>query len=257
MTRALPRTNLHSSSLIRFFAYLAMVDAVEPGNAFAEKLGLWLDFTDAITLRAAHDAPTTSTPAVPSGGPSAARLAVAAQFARVRAALADSITKSCAPNGGKTRLEMPTPQPGVPMDLAAAYAPYRRCYLAHQRDMDLSVRPLRVNVRDVLASASPPLQKLAALDAALDGILREREASLLSTVPALLRKRFEHLFKTHQQTLVDTQQADNPAAWMQAGAWLACFHHELQMVLLAELDLRLQPTLGLMEALNHELTKHQ
>lgn len=252
-----PRTPFHSSSLIRFFADLALVDAVEPGGAFAEKLGLWLDFTDAITLRAAHDASTTSTPGTPSGGQSPAGVAVGAQFARVRAALADSITKSCSQNGGKSRIELPALQPGVPMDLAAAYAPYRRCYLALQRDMDLGVRPLRVNVREVLASASPPLQKLAALDAALDGILREREASLLSTVPALLRKRFEHLFRTHQQTLVDTRQADNPAAWMQAGAWLACFRNELQTVLLAELDLRLQPTLGLMEALNKETTRHQ
>lgn len=257
MTRALPRTNLHSSRLIRFFADLAMVDAVGPGNAFAEKLGLWLDFTDAITLRAAHDVSTTGTPEAPSGVQAHARVAVGAQFARVRAALADSITKSCSPNGGKTRIEMPTPQAGVPLDLGVAYAPYRRSYLAHQRDMDLSVRPLRANVREVLASASPPLKKLAALDAALDEILREREASLLSTVPSLLKKRFEQLFKAHQQTLVDTQQADNPAAWMRAGAWLACFCHELETVLLAELDLRLQPTLGLMEALNHETTKHQ
>ena len=257
MTRALPRTNLHSSRLIRFFADLALVDAVEPGNAFAEKLGLWLDFTDAITLRAAHDLSTSNTPGTPWGGQPNARVAVGAQFARVRAALADSITKSCSPNGGKSRMEMPAPQAGVPMDLAAAYAPYRRCYLAHQRDMDLSGRPRGVSVRDVLASASPPLRKLAALDAALDGILRERETSLLVTVPALLKKRFEQWFKAHQQTLVDTQQADNPAAWMQAGAWLARFCHELETVLLAELDLRLQPTLGLMEALNNETTKHQ
>ncbi len=244
MTRALPRTNLHSSRLIRFFADLALVDAVEPGNAFAEKLGLWLDFNDAITLRAAHDTSTANPPGTPFGAPAAARVAVGAQFARTRAALAESITK------------MPASKPDLPMELAAAYEPYRRCYLAHQRDMDLSIRPLRVNVREVLTMASPALKKLAALDAALDGILRERESSLLSTVPGLLKKRFVQLFKAHQQTLVDTQQADNPALWMQAGGWLARFCSELQTVLLAEVDLRLQPTVGLMEALNNEITQH-
>lgn len=254
MTRALPRTHFHSSRLIRFFADLALVDAVEPGNAFAEKLGLWLDFTDAITLRAAHDASTASTPGTQFGAQSTASAAVGHQFARVRAALADSITKSCSPHGGKTRIEMSAPLPGEPVDLAAAYEPYRRSYLAHQRDMDLSIRPLRAHVRDVLAKASPPLKKLAALDAALDGILRDREIHLLATVPGLLRKRFEQLLKAHQQGLADTQQADNPALWVQAGAWAARFSQELQTVLLAELDLRLQPTLGLMEALNNEMT---
>lgn len=256
MTRALPRTNLHSSRLIRFFADLALVDAAEPGNAFAEKLGLWLDFNDAITLRSAHDASTASPPGTPLGVPSTAGVALGEQFARVRAALADSITKSCSPHGGKPRMEWPASKPGLPMDLAAAYEPYRRCYLAHQRDMDLSVRPLRTNVREVLMRASPPLKKLAALDAALDAILRDRESSLLSTVPGLLKKRFVQLFKAHQQKLADTQQADNPALWMQAGGWLARFCNELQTVLLAELDLRLQPTVGLMEALNNEITQH-
>lgn len=250
-----PRSHLHSSSLIRFFSDLALVNAVEPGNAFAEKLGLWLDFTDAITLRAAHDASIANTPSTPSEARSAAGGAVGAQLARVRATLANSISKSCSPQGGKTRLEWPTSQPGEPVDLGQAYEPYRRSYFAHQRDMDLSIRPLRAHVREVLAKASPPLKRLAALDAALDGILRERESQLLATVPALLRKRFEQLLTAHQQGLADTQQADNPTLWMQAGAWLARFSQEWQTVLLAELDLRLQPTVGLMEALNNEITQ--
>ena len=40
---------------------------------------------------------------------------------------------------------------------------------------------------------------------------------------------------------------------MKDGAWLARFCHELQTVLLAELDLRLQPTLGLLEAYQKEI----
>jgi hypothetical protein len=49
-----------------------------------------------------------------------------------------------------------------------------------------------------------------------------------------------------------TQQTDQPALWLQAGGWLAHFCQELHTVLLAELDLRLQPTLGLVEALQNE-----
>jgi hypothetical protein len=59
---------------------------------------------------------------------------------------------------------------------------------------------LRARVRERLARTSPKLQKLAALDAAFDAILKEREGKLLGTVPALLEKRFGQLFTAHQQS---------------------------------------------------------
>ncbi|MDO8251018.1 MAG: DUF3348 domain-containing protein [Rhodoferax sp.] len=239
MTRALTRTNFHSSRLIRVLADLAVVDAVEPGTAFAEKLGLWLNLHDAITLCAALNESTASQPPAQIGVKSVTSVAIGDEFAQVRTTLVNSITKSCPPN------------------LGADYEPYRRYYSAHQRDMDSSVRPLRSKVREVLARASPALRQLAALDATLDAILCERESKLLSTVPLLLKRRFEQLRQAHRQMLVDTQQADDPALWMKSGAWLARFCNELQTALLAELDLRLQPTVGLIEAINNEMTKHK
>ncbi|MDO8773634.1 MAG: DUF3348 domain-containing protein [Burkholderiaceae bacterium] len=256
MTRALTRTNFHSSRLIRVLADLAVVDAVEPGIAFAEKLGLWLNLHDAITLCAALNESTASQP-TQFGVKSVTSVVIGNEFARIRASLVTSITKSVTPNLGKSRLELPMPKPGVPLEDATDYEPYRRYYAAHQRDMDSSVRPLRSNVRAVLAEASPALRQLAALDATLDAILCERESKLFSTVPLLLERRFEQLRQAHQQMLVDTQQADDPALWMKAGAWLARFCNELQTALLAELDLRLQPTVGLIEAINNEMTKHK
>lgn len=253
MTRVLPRTNFHSSKLIRCLADLAIVDAALPGNAFAEKMGLWVHFTDAIILAALHNDSTASQPKMHSEAYSAARVAIGVEFDRIRVSLVNSITKSCSPNLGKTYIELPVPKLELPLDLAAAYAPYRRFYDAHQRDMELSIQPLRVNAREALAKASPTLKKLADLDAAFAGILSDRESKLLSTVPGLLKKRFEQLFKAHQQILIDTQQADNPACWTQAGAWLTRFCNELQTLLLAELEFRLQPTVGLIEAFNNEI----
>lgn len=249
MTRVLPRTNFHSSQLIRCLADLAIVDAAEPGSTFAEKLGLWVHFTDAIILSALHGDSIARPSRTHSEAQSSARAAVGAEFDRIRDNLVNSITRSCSPNSGKTAIKLPVPQLELPMDLAAAYAPYRRFYDAHQRDMELSIQPLRVNVREALAKVSPPLKKLADLDAVFETILRDREGKLLSTVPGLLKKRFEHLFKAHQQSLIDTRQADNPAGWTQTGAWLARFCSELQTLLLAELAFRLQPTVGLIEAL--------
>jgi hypothetical protein len=229
---------------------MAMVDAVDPGNAFAETLGQWIHFADAITLSAVHN------DGIPQGEQVVAHItaaaAAAAEFERVQAFLTNSIAKSCAPNPGKTHIKLPTPALELPMDVAAAYVPYRRFYEAHQRDMELSILPLRTNVREAVAKASPRLAKLAELDMTLEKILRDRESKLLSKIPVLLKKRFEQLFKEHQQKLLDTNQADNPAGWVQAGGWLARFCNDMQMLLLAELELRLQPAMGLIEAFKQD-----
>ena len=256
MTRVLPHTNFHSSKFLRCLADLAIVDAVESGNAFAEKLGLWIHFTDAITLSAVHNDSIASSPKMEPEAQCSARVAADIEFDRIQANMINSIMKSCSPNSGKTHskthIKLPEPVLELPMDLAAAYAPFRRFYEAHQRDMELSIAPLRKNVREALAKVSPKLKKLAELDAMLEKILRDRESKLLSKVPVLLKKRFEQLFKAHQQKLVDTQQADNPAAWTQAGGWLARFCNDMQTLLLAEVELRLQPTMGLIEAFKQD-----
>lgn len=263
MTRALPRTSFNSSRLIRFLADLSIADATESKQAFAERLGQWLDFADAITLSAALGASPASQSAAQSGGQSVPTAAVDEEFARVRTALVSSITNSCSFNAGETRIKLPVPKPGATIEinegrgLAAAYEPYRRFHLAHQREMESSVRPLRAQVREALAKASPALKPLASLDAALDQILGDRERTLLSTVPLTLEKRFEQLLKAHQQTLLETAQADDSALWLQPGGWLASFCRELQGVLLAELDVRLQPVVGLIEAFSNEANKQK
>lgn len=256
MKQALPRTNFNSSKLIRFLTDLSIVDAAESKQAFAERLGEWLDFSDAITLHAAHNVSTLSSSVAHSGKESVANNSVEEEFARARTALVTSITTSCSPAGGEARIKLPTPKPGSDIEIAAAYDPFHRFYLAHQSEMELSVRPMRVRVRLALSAASVTLGKLAGLDAALGKILEGRERQLLSTVPLLLEKRFEQLRHTHRQRLADTQQTDDPSLWMQPGEWLALFCRELQGVLLAELDLRLQPTVGLIEAFSNKVNTH-
>lgn len=255
MTRALARTNFNSSRLVRYLADLGLAETTAPGHAFAERLGLWLDFNDALALYSVLNPGAAGSALPPSGVDAVARETLSEVFARVRTNLAHSITQSCSPGGG-ARIKLPTPEAGAPLEIAAHYEPYRRFYLMHQREMETKLRPLRASVREALGKMSPALAKLAALDAAFDEILFEREGRLLATVPALLEKRFGQLFQVHRQAVGDSPHGDDPATWMQAGGWLAEFCRELQGVLLAELDLRLQPTLGLMEAFSNETTKH-
>ena len=256
MTRALTRTNLHHSRLIRVLTDLAMLDAVAPTTAFAEKLGLWLDLNDAITLCAVHNASATGPQVASAPAEAGAGAAMDRELVRVRTSLVNSITQGSSPKDAKTRAALPTPKRDAPFDAATAFEPYRRYYLAHQRDMETRIGPLRAQMRDVLAKASPALRTLAALDSVFDGMLSDRESKLLARLPGLMEQRFEHLHQTHPPSPVEAAHADHPAPLMPTGAWLARVGHELQTVLLAELDLRLQPTVGLIEAFNNETTRH-
>ena len=252
MTRVPTRTHFFSSRLIRILSDLAILEAVEPSAGFSEQLGLWVDYSDAIALSTALNAGSPCPPDTRAAAPSVAGDAAGQALARLRSRLENSITQ-CEPTPpGMSLVAWPSPDFELPLKVATAYEPYRRYYAACQRQMDADIRPLRVSVREALAKTSPPLRQLAALDAALDKVLYDRESQLLSTVPLLLRKRFEDLLKAHRQSLLDTQQVDKPEDWMQQGGWLARFCHELQTVLLAELDVRLQPTVGLIEALHNE-----
>lgn len=247
MTRVPPHTNFHSSLLIRRLAELDLLEVAEPAGDFAEELGQWMHFTDAIALSSVHESGMAKMPAQSAELREAAGLGLTAEFERISASIVSSIAKSCTGKGGNSHIRLPlTPEGEV------SYLPYRQFYEAHQRDMELSVEPLRVNLRAALAKASPGLRKLAELDVVMERILREREGKLLARVPVLLKKRFDAQYAAHQELLAASGQPDNRAAWMQAGGWLARFCQTLHTLLLAEAELRLQPSTGLLEALKQQ-----
>jgi hypothetical protein len=55
--------------------------------------------------------------------------------------------------------------------------------------------------------------------------------------------------------LASKADLNSPQQWLRKGAWLDNFINEMQGLLLAELDLRLMPLIGLMEALDVEVVK--
>ncbi len=251
MSRPLTRTNFNSSKLTRLLADLALVDAAESGNAFAEKLGLWVAFTDAIALRAAHDAKPETSISEQNGE----RCDALEEFTRVKTQMMLATTNRHATSGVRSRIALPIPKVGVSYEDAVSFEPYRRYYLAHQRDMEQQIQSLRAKVRSLLGKTSPALRQLADLDAAFDTILSARESKLLSRLPSLLEQRFKQLLQVHQLAQVDIHEVDNPDLWMNPEGWLSRFFSELQSVQLAELDMRLQPTEGLIEALKTEIDR--
>ncbi len=212
-----------SSRLVRQLGEAAPVDTPAPGMDFAERLSLWLNAFDAIALQSAQQAiRAIRTAAPPRPGeprpPTAATLAE--DLARVRSVVSRAIGRELDPLATALPASVaPGADPG--------YAPYLHRHQALQRQMDQLIAPLRDHARQALAAASPRLRQLAALDATLEHLLAPREQALLPTVAQLLERRYA-------QT--------SPEA----------FDREWRLALLAELDLRLEPVTGLVEALQHE-----
>ncbi|MBC7481511.1 MAG: DUF3348 domain-containing protein [Rhizobacter sp.] len=222
MSPALPRTSFNSSSLVRALSNLTrsgmaaadVVDATDSKQTLAERLSPWLAWTDAIALSAVLEGGSAL---MLSDTPSDGTASVIDEWARVRAELTRAITADPV---------FATDHAGS----AASFAPYRHRYVTHQRAMEARIGRLRAKVRAALAGHSPKLRRLAALDAVLEHALSARERQLLSTVPKWLEKHFERL--RHGQQELDGK--------------------DMQGVLLAELETRLQPVEGMIDALGNE-----
>lgn len=262
MTRSRPRANFNRSGLIHALAGLSGVDVEVPSQSLAERLGPWLDVTDAIALFAALNPGQRCENDEPARGQSAQHVSLREELARTRAALANSTgADELARLSDKARVQSPPQKSAAPDRGAVEFLPYRRHYLARQRAMASSIGPLRAKARAALSLCAPEFRQLAELDAVMEQALADRESDLLVIVPRFLEQRFEKLRQSHLQARAEALQTDDPDTWLQPGGWLYLFHKDLQDVLQAELELRLQPVVGLIETLiethGNQVSSHQ
>lgn len=224
----------NDSLLVRHLATLAPPAPAPADPGVAQRVAQWLNVADAITLHAAHQSlAQVPTPPKPQRGKAPVTPASLQQaLERTRQTLRASIARR-----EKT--------------LDTEYPLYHQRYQDEQRRMEMSVQALREHVRQgLLAQSSPRLAQLVALDTLLGQMLAPREQRLLAGVPGFLKTRYQHLRAEHQPK---TPQFDGRLAPVHPqAAWLAQFVNEFEQTLLAELDLRLQPILGMLEALSHE-----
>lgn len=199
--------------------------APAPATPVAERLGGWLGWADAIQLSQALAAP----PAGPPGNAAARRVAqdwADAALDRVQTELRAGFVDA------ELARESAEPLPDKPAPLADLLAPHRLHHAQQQRAIAARVASLRERLRARLADVAPGLAQLASLDAVFDRALAVQERQTLAGLPTLLTRRAE------------AHAAADPRRW-RARLWA-----DLQRVLQAELDLRLQPVLGLIEALH-------
>src|SRR3954467_12859220 len=103
MTRVLPHTNFHSSQLIRRLAELDLLEGLEPAAGFAEELGQWMHFTDAISLSSVLESGMGKMLEQNPAQRQATGAGLTAEFERTCTLIVNSITKSCA-TGGKSHI---------------------------------------------------------------------------------------------------------------------------------------------------------
>lgn len=218
MATGLPRARFNSSGLVRLLNDMAPAEVADTGQTLGEQLGLWLGWTDAIALAGVLGAAAEASgqARVPT------QQALAQDLARTSGQLAQAFAQD--------------PQlqpPAAPDDTVPDFAPYRRSHQAHQAAMDQAVPALRDRARAALAARPGAGAQLAALDEVMAQALAERERQTLASVPRWLESRYRQLHA----------HADSPAQAERR------FRQDLQDLLRAELELRLQPVQGLLDAL--------
>ena len=183
------------------------------------------------------------------------------EFLRVRMSLMRSVVGSFSQAAGPARIKLPSLEAGVPLDKLASFEPYHHFYAAHQREFASRIQALQLSVRDAISALSAELAQLAALDEALRDSLATHTRKNLAHIPKLLARRFDFLLRenqSHQDNQDMAEPVNQPdedilGTWIRPNGWLGRFFKEMQGLLLAELELRLLPVQGLVEAANEQV----
>ena len=212
------QTSLTGSALVRLLEALSdsRVRVRDARTGFTDGLVQWVGWADAIALSAALERPSSAAVV------SEASLDERAECNRIRTSLTQSAARAMAPTGHSA------------MEASVGFGSLRKRYVTQQQAMEVAIGTLRERVRAELGARSPELARLAALDAVMAQVLNVQERRLLATVPGLLEK--------HYRRLRDEG----------SGNWVTLLMQDMHTVLLAELDLRLQPVEGLVDALDKD-----
>ena len=169
------------------------------------------------------------------------------ELQRVRDTLLGAVDRSFEPGNRASRIRLPLPGPPRWDEGPAACAPYLKFYMAHQAQFDATVQGLHLRIRTMAAGTCDALARLAALDLALADTLYPSARRFFGTVPALVGARFEQLIQ--QGGTGTANEDDMQSRWERL---LSAFSEELRSLLEAEMDARLLPVLGLVEAIEEQ-----
>lgn len=230
MTQVTPTSSLLSNSrLVSLLTDMTSAKVPVSGRHFSEKLGSFLDMSDSIALSEVHASLSRSKyePLLTDVS------AIQDKFLQARRDIVASVMRSFSPGSSPLGIKLPVRAKDSVAVEPLSFGPYHRFYAAHQRDLDIKVSSLHSQIRDLVAGLSPEMAQLSMLDKALTETFLLRTRKFLNTVPRILA--------THFETLAQTEGTH-------ADAWLEQFCGDMKAVLLAEIEVRLMPVLGLIES---------
>ena len=117
------------------------------------------------------------------------------------------------------------------------FSPYQRYYTSQQIEMGVAIKALRQQLRHQVSSISLEMHRLASLDEVLEANLEAHVRKQFNAVT----KGLEIYFKTEMTKQTGEIELDQ---------FLSPFYQKMRELLLAELEARMQPIFGLLEALN-------
>ena len=224
MNRAEPQALHRTTRLAACLQELGLDGHRHTAYNLVERLSALIDLSDAFELSEQlrglprmkfNPDPATNTPSNDN---------IKALFLKERKALMEMLLHKSTPGPDNLALGLEAPD---------SFDMLLRFYTLQQSDMEHQVHKLRLQLRDAMSRASRELKQLALLDAALADTINQETRKALAVMPRLLQRHFATL-----------QQ--------QPGTYLT-FIGDMQKLLLAELDIRLLPLMGLVEALDDHL----
>ncbi|MGS2718288.1 DUF3348 family protein [Eionea flava] len=225
------------SALISGLQSLALVDTKVPHKQFVATVGQFIDFGGAFGLAdfLATLPRVSMKEGLDSGVINAKSIQLAYTVARDdgRAHIQERTSAYLSKVAGEAALEEPE------QTAEASLKVHQRFYSLQQSEMESRVLTLHRQICRQLTRYSPQLAQLVALDNKLAEILASHSRKAFGAIGHLMTKRFDEVLSRLPDATLDAET-------------LSTFIAEMKMLLLAELDIRLHPTLGLVEALIKE-----
>jgi hypothetical protein len=232
------------SRLVRLLSDLSGINISSAEYNLAEHLGRLLSVSDSITLSRS----LAQLPKVIGQHSASSADEVKLDVLASREKMINVIVQSFAAEHEGTGIRVPSVSIGTRAEALETFEPYQRFYNMHQAEMACEANSVRLRVRGAVSSFSVELHQLAEIDRILGESLSGQTAKLFNITIKLLQQRFKQLLAAHRIKEGDNQLTELQH-WLSPGGWLELFYRDMQELLLAELDVRLQPTLGLLEAL--------
>jgi len=228
---------LHVSRLIQLLQQLHLSKRPVSAYNVAEKLGGLIDLSLSVSLSTTLGGLRR----VAGGEEPLPRDFLRQQLLQAREQWLAALVASCDPSQRTGAVALPRLNLDFDeSDIATAAQPFARFYALQQSEMEHHISGLQRQVREVLKHSSAEMARLAVLDKSLFEIMAKQTRRAFGTLPPLIAKHWIWHYQ-HRAATTGSDDAAQPA-------WYQHFLNDLRDILLAELDIRLQPVIGLIEA---------